>query len=282
MRLEPPPWWYGGRIPAAAWGLLPVSAIYGALVQRRFRKASPYSSKLPVICVGNFTVGGAGKTPVALKLASLLSDEGRKPGFLTRGFGGHERGPHLVDAALDDAARVGDEPLLLADAAATVVSRDRPLGARLLETLGLDTIIMDDGFQNPSLKKDFSLIVIDAGAGIGSGRVFPLGPLRAPLRFQAGMADAILILGGKAGGNRADDVIQRIRKSLAKSPPSPQPSPRGEREKKLRPSSHGGGWFGRPYSPGGEGQDEGAFQTIGGAPAPAPLRGDQAPPAQSR
>ncbi|MFY9639601.1 MAG: tetraacyldisaccharide 4'-kinase, partial [Rhodomicrobium sp.] len=129
MRLEPPSWWYGGRIPAAAWGLLPVSAIYGALVQRRFRKTSPYRSKVPVICVGNFTVGGAGKTPVALKLASMLRDEGRKPGFLTRGFGGNERGPHLVDPVLDDAARAGDEPLLLAQAAAAVVSRDRPLGA---------------------------------------------------------------------------------------------------------------------------------------------------------
>ncbi len=222
LKLEPPSWWYEGRIPAAAWGLLPVSVIYGALVQRRFRKASPYSSKLPVICVGNFTAGGAGKTPVALKLASLLRDAGRKPGFLTRGFGGHERGPHVADGALDDAARVGDEPLLLAEAAATVVSRDRPLGARLLETLGLDTIIMDDGFQNPSLKKDFSLIVIDAGAGIGSGRVFPLGPLRAPLGFQAGMADAILVLGAKA---RGADVLEQVNGSLGKRAPSSCPSP---------------------------------------------------------
>ncbi|MGC2630126.1 MAG: tetraacyldisaccharide 4'-kinase [Rhodomicrobium sp.] len=226
LKLEPPSWWYEGQIPAAAWGLLPVSAIYGALVQRRFRKACAYRSKLPVICVGNFTAGGAGKTPVALKLASLLRDQGRKPGFLTRGFGGIERGPHLVDPVLDDAARVGDEPLLLAEAAATVVSRDRPLGARLLETLGLDTIIMDDGFQNPSLKKDFSLIVIDAGAGIGSGRVFPLGPLRAPLGFQAGMADAIVILGAKT---RSADVLEQINGSLRRRTPSPQPYPaRGE------------------------------------------------------
>ncbi|MGO9869594.1 MAG: tetraacyldisaccharide 4'-kinase [Rhodomicrobium sp.] len=250
MRLEPPSWWYGGRIPAAAWGLLPVSAIYGALVQRRFRKTSPYRSKVPVICVGNFTVGGAGKTPVALKLASMLRDEGRKPGFLTRGFGGNERGPHLVDPVLDDAARAGDEPLLLAQAAAAVVSRDRPLGARLLETLGLDTIIMDDGFQNPSLKKDFSLIVIDAGAGIGSGRVFPLGPLRAPLGFQASMADAIVILGAKT---RSADVLEQINGSLRRRTPSPQPYPaRGE----------GVGCDGRegvPSSLAGEGQDEGAF-----------------------
>ena len=155
-------------------------ALDGVAVQKRFRDARPYRGKLPVICVGNFTMGGAGKTPVALKLASLLRDRGISPGFLTRGYGGHERGPYLVNAASDDAARVGDEPLLLAEAAPTVVSRDRPAGARLLETLPVNAIIMDDGFQNPSLAKDFSLIVIDAAAGLGSGRVFPLGPLARP------------------------------------------------------------------------------------------------------
>lgn len=126
MRLEPPPWWYAGRVPLAAWGLLPVSALYGAAVRKRFREAAPYRGKLPVICVGNFTMGGAGKTPVALKLAAMLSGSGLRPGFLTRGYGGRERGAYLVNAASDDAARVGDEPLLLAEAAPTVVSRNRP------------------------------------------------------------------------------------------------------------------------------------------------------------
>jgi tetraacyldisaccharide 4'-kinase len=209
MRLEPPFWWYEGRTPLLAWGLVPVAAIYGAAVQRRFRTASPYRSSLPVICVGNFTAGGAGKTPVALKLAALLRGAGRNPGFLTRGYGGTERGPRLVDAALDDAARVGDEPLLLAAMAPTAVSRDRPAGARLLESIGAGVIVMDDGFQNPSLKKDFSLVVIDASAGIGSGRVFPLGPLRAPLGFQAKMADAILILKGQGRGEEACEELQR-------------------------------------------------------------------------
>ncbi len=235
MRLEPPSWWYSGRIPRPAWGLLPISALYGALVQKRYRKAAPYRGKLPVVCVGNFTMGGAGKTPVALKLAALLQGLGIRPGFLTRGYGGRERGPHLVDAALDDAARVGDEPLLLAAAALTVVSRDRPAGARLLETLTANTIVMDDGFQNPSLAKDFSLIVVDAAAGIGSGRVFPLGPLRAPLNFQAGMADAILILGGAAGG---EDLLEQINLSLGKKTPSPCPSP----SKLAMPGLPGEGW----------------------------------------
>jgi tetraacyldisaccharide 4'-kinase len=201
MRLEPPSWWYGNRIPPAAWGLLPASLLYGWLAERRFHKADPYRSGLPVICVGNFTLGGAGKTPVALKLAGLLRDKGRMPAFLTRGYGGREYGPHVVDPSLDTAEAVGDEPLLLARVATTVVSRNRPAGAKLLESLGADTIVMDDGFQNPSLEKDFNLIVVDAGAGVGSGHVFPLGPLRAPLGFQASMADAILILG--TGGAKA-------------------------------------------------------------------------------
>jgi tetraacyldisaccharide 4'-kinase len=254
LRLEPPSWWYSERIPSAAWGLLPVSALYGAAVQKRFRDAKPYRGKLPVICVGNFTMGGAGKTPVALRLAALLRDHGIRPGFLTRGYGGRERGPYLVNAASDGAARVGDEPLLLAEAAPTVVSRDRPSGARLLETLAVDAIIMDDGFQNPSLAKDFSLIVIDAAAGLGSGRVFPLGPLRAPLAFQAGMADAILLLGG---GTRGGDIIEQVNLSLNKEPPSPQPSPaRGEGVDCAR-----GEVVPSPLA--GEGQGEGAFFTRG-------------------
>jgi tetraacyldisaccharide 4'-kinase len=226
MRLEPPSWWYEGQIPLAAWGLLPVSALYGGLVERRFRIVSPYRSKLPVICVGNFTMGGAGKTPVALKLASLLRDAGRRPAFLTRGYGGSERGPHVIDSVADNADRVGDEPLLLARTAPTVVSRYRPAGARLLETLAVDTIIMDDGFQNPSLEKTFSLVVVDGGSGIGSGRVFPLGPLRAPLAFQAERADTILILGG---GKQKDRIIAALELEPQTCPGSP-PFPRGERE----------------------------------------------------
>jgi tetraacyldisaccharide 4'-kinase len=254
LRLKPPSWWYTGRIPPAAWGLLPVSAAYSAAVQRRFRRAKPYHSKLPVICVGNFTMGGAGKTPVALKLAALLQGHGIRPGFLTRGYGGRERGPHVAGAS-DDAARVGDEPLLLAGAAPTVVSRDRPAGARLLETLAADAIIMDDGFQNPSLIKDFSLIVIDAAAGLGSARVFPLGPLRAPLAFQAGMADAIVLLGGEG---RGASIIEQINLSLRKKLPSSRLSSQGEKELLNGPRSWQGTAAGS-LSPRGEGWGEGAF-----------------------
>ena len=219
MRLEPPSWWYGERIPLAAWALWPLSAAYGGIGERRFRTASPYHSKLPIICVGNFTMGGAGKTPVALKLASLLREAGHKPGFLTRGYGGSERGPHLIGGATDGADRVGDEPLLLARAAPTVVSRDRPAGAKLLETQGVDAIIMDDGFQNPSLKKDFSIAVVDGGAGIGCGHVFPLGPLRARLAFQLGMADAVVILGAQD----RTDVVGLIKQKSQKFRSMPLP-----------------------------------------------------------
>jgi len=213
MRLEPPRWWYDDTMPRAAWALWPVARAYGGIAERRFRKATPYRSALPVICVGNFTMGGAGKTPVALKLAGLLRGQGRQPAFLTRGFGGSERGPYLIDSKADDAGRVGDEPLLLARAAPTVVSRDRPAGARFIEASAApkpDVIVMDDGFQNPTLAKDFCLVVVDGGAGIGNGRVFPLGPLRAPLDAQLSRADAVVILGGADAPSFAgEDKLKR-------------------------------------------------------------------------
>ncbi len=216
VRKSPPKWWYGKKPPLAANALWPVSALYGAIAERRLRNAKPYRSVLPVICVGNFTVGGAGKTPVALTVAALLRAAGRSPAFLTRGYGGAERGPHLVHI-YDSADRVGDEPLLLARAAPTVVSRDRAAGAKLLQSLDVDTIVMDDGFQNPSLAKDFNLIVVDGGAGIGTGRVFPLGPLRAPIEFQLSKTDAVVILGGEAGGGDAVSFLNP--KEGAPAPP---------------------------------------------------------------
>jgi tetraacyldisaccharide 4'-kinase len=206
VRKSPPKWWYGKKPPLAARALWPVSALYGAVAERRLRKARPYSSVLPVICVGNFTVGGAGKTPVALAVAKLLEAAGRRPAFLSRGYGGSEEGPHLVHPN-DTAVRVGDEPLLLARAAPTVVSRDRPAGARLLQSLDVDVIVMDDGFQNPSLAKDFSLVVVDGAAGIGTGEVFPLGPLRAPIGFQLSKTDAVAVLGGEASGGEATSFL---------------------------------------------------------------------------
>jgi len=161
---------------------------------------------VPVICVGNFVVGGAGKTPTALALADLVRRLGLSPGFLTRGYGATIRAAHRVDAARDTAALVGDEPLLLAEAAPVVVAPHRPDGVAPLLAAGADCIIMDDGFQNPSLAKDFSLVVVDGGAGIGNGRVMPAGPLRAPLPAQMPRADAVLVIGEGAGG----DALARL------------------------------------------------------------------------
>ena len=207
MRLEPPSWWHGtspaDRLKAAL--LSPAGWLYGTAAQARFALAKPYRSPLPVICVGNFTVGGAGKTPLALALAEITRGLGYRPAFLTRGYGGSLAGPHKVDPERDSAAEVGDEALMLARAAPTVLARFRPGGAKTIEALGASLIIMDDGFQNPSLQKDVAIIAVDAGAGIGNGRVFPAGPLRAPLAAQRKRA-ALAVLIGDGGG----DVESRL------------------------------------------------------------------------
>lgn len=157
-------------------------------------------SELPVVCIGNFTVGGAGKTPVAIAVADACTRIGRKPAFLTRGYGGSEKGPLLVEARSHLATQVGDEPLLLSRRATTVVAADRIAGARLIAELGNDIIIMDDGFQNSALAKDLSLVVVDGGAGIGNGWPMPAGPLRANFSIQLRAADAVIRLGqGPAG-----------------------------------------------------------------------------------
>jgi tetraacyldisaccharide 4'-kinase len=187
---EPAFWW---RSPGAAAALLRVPAAgYGAIAARRMGRPGIHLG-VPVICVGNFTVGGAGKTPVALALAGLIAPAA-KVFFLSRGYGGAARGPLLVEP--DHRARdVGDEPLLLARAAPTVVSADRVAGGQAAIAAGAEIIIMDDGFQNPSLVKDLRVLVLDGRRGIGNGCVIPAGPLRAPLDVQLERTDLIVIVG---------------------------------------------------------------------------------------
>jgi tetraacyldisaccharide 4'-kinase len=164
---------------------------------------------LPVICLGNLTVGGAGKTPAALAVGRLLLAAHERPFFLSRGYGGRLRGPVRVNPTHHAAADVGDEPLLLAQVAPTIVARNRVNGAMAARFDGASVIVMDDGFQNPSLAKDLSILVIDGRRGIGNGLVFPAGPLRAPLAAQIDRAQAALLIGDGPAASVAADVEAR-------------------------------------------------------------------------
>ncbi|MCY0093941.1 tetraacyldisaccharide 4'-kinase [Hoeflea ulvae] len=199
----PPFWWQSAGVQSAL--LSPFGWIYGRVARRimdhRVRKAIG----VPVICVGNFTVGGSGKTPTALALAETAIAGGFTPGFLSRGYGGGVRHATVVDPARDTARLVGDEPMLLAAKALTVVSADRVEGAELLVRSGADLIIMDDGFQSARLVFDQALLVVDARRGIGNGCVFPAGPVRAPIMDQVRHADALVVVGEGTG---ADPMIR--------------------------------------------------------------------------
>lgn len=197
--MRPPGFWSQPPTHPLARLLAPAGRIYGARVAGRMDRPGA-APPCPVLCVGNFTLGGAGKTPVALALADLLRDLGHRPAFLSRGYGGRLPGPLAVDPARHGAAEVGDEPLLLAARATTIVSRDRPAGARLCAASGASVIVMDDGLQNPSLIKTLALAVVDAGAGVGNGLPFPAGPLRAPLSRQWPHVAGLVLVGDGAPG----------------------------------------------------------------------------------
>lgn len=196
MPLDEPAWWYDrGRPPPRL--LMPIARAWGWAAKRRFAQTKPYRCWLPVICVGNFTAGGTGKTPLSILIARELQMLGAKPAFLTRGYGGKIRGPRRVDLALHTAGDIGDEAMLLAHEAPVMISADRVRGARLLESdAGLaaaSVIIMDDGLQNPGLMKNLSIAVIDGHRAFGNEQVIPAGPLRAPLAFQLELAGAIVV-----------------------------------------------------------------------------------------
>jgi tetraacyldisaccharide 4'-kinase len=186
--------------------LRPISALYGAIAARRLQRRG-VDAGIPVICVGNYHGGGAGKTPTVLALAKLLHELGEAPVVLSRGYRGRLKGPVRVDAARHGAADVGDEPLMLAQSLPVVVSRGRADGVALAKSLNASVILMDDGFQNPAVTKDASLIVIDAVRGIGNAQVMPSGPLRAPLAAQIERTDALVVIGT---GNAADTVVGTI------------------------------------------------------------------------
>lgn len=193
---EPDFWWEKPGIAARL--LSPFALIYGAIAGWRMRR-SGFRAGIPVVCIGNFTLGGAGKTPSAIAIAKLLAAQGHSPFFLTRGYGGRLAGPIRVDPARHRAFDVGDEPLLLARYMPTVVARNRAAGAMLAQAEGGTVIVMDDGLQNPSLHKDLSIAVVDARRGLGNAYVFPAGPLRAPLSWQAAKVQAVLAVGTGQG-----------------------------------------------------------------------------------
>jgi tetraacyldisaccharide 4'-kinase len=194
--MRAPEFWTRGSGGARALGALlsPLAALYG-LAARAQPRGEPYRAKARVLCVGNLTVGGSGKTPTAIALARMLIARGVTVVFVTRGYGGSLAGPLEVDASRHSAAEVGDEPLLLARQATTVVARDRAAGAALADRLGADVVILDDGHQNFSLAKDLSFVVIDGETGLGNGRLLPAGPLREPAAVGLARADALTVMG---------------------------------------------------------------------------------------
>jgi tetraacyldisaccharide 4'-kinase len=194
MMREPAFWWQPGRGSL----LSPLAGIYGAVAALRMRSPGR-SVGVPVICLGNLTVGGAGKTPAALAVARLLLAAHERPFFLSRGYGGRLPGPVRVNPTIHSAAEVGDEPLMLARLAPTIVARDRVAGASVARRGGASVIVMDDGFQNPSLAKDLAILLVDGRRGVGNGRVIPAGPLRAPLEAQMARAHGLVIVGPPDG-----------------------------------------------------------------------------------
>jgi len=176
--------------------LSPLSVLWRAgAALRNFGAGRPWTAPVPILCVGNLTAGGAGKTPLAIDLTRALLTKGYKPNLLSRGYGGTLQGPVLVDPSNHRASKVGDEPLLLAGTAPTWVSRDRIEGVKHAIENGANIVVMDDGFQNPAIAKTLSILTIDGGYGFGNGQVIPAGPLREPIAAGLDRCDAIVILG---------------------------------------------------------------------------------------
>lgn len=209
MASAEPSWWYEPGRPWQARLLAPVAKLYGVIAAKRIASVIPERAARPVICVGNFTAGGTGKTPMSLLVADLVEEHGGAPWFLSRGYGGRLDGQERVDPDRHTAAEVGDEPLLLAARAPTVISRDRRLGAEFIARQAPPNavIIMDDGLQNPALAKDLTIALVDRARGLGNRSVIPAGPLRAPLNAQLARTD-LIVINGTSGDGAANDLAR--------------------------------------------------------------------------
>lgn len=219
--MRAPSFWWQRRASVLAHLLRPVSFVYGTVSGLRMGRPGERAD-LPVICIGNFTAGGAGKTPTALLVAEILDAAGESPAFLSRGYGGTIRGPLQVQPH-HRASEIGDEPILLAGMAPTTVSADRPAGARLAHESGATVVIMDDGLQNPSLRKDCTIAVVDGATGIGNGLPLPAGPLRAPMDAQWPAVDAVLVVGPGAAGEAVARLAALLNKRVFKGSLTPDP-----------------------------------------------------------
>lgn len=185
-------WQRDGVLPRL---LAPLADRVAAITAQRLAATAGFNPGCPVVCIGNLTVGGQGKTPTVLAVAARVQAAGRQVFCLTRGYGGALPGPVWVDPAQHTAAEVGDEPLLLAALAPTIMAKDRALGAKAARAAGAQVIVMDDGFQNPAVRKNLSLIVVDGATGFGNGRVLPAGPLREPIAAGLARAQAVVCVG---------------------------------------------------------------------------------------
>ncbi|WP_420549830.1 tetraacyldisaccharide 4'-kinase [Curvivirga sp.] len=193
--MKAPAFWNHSKPNMIAKALTPVAKLYSAITGYRMISTTPFNAPLTVICIGNYTMGGAGKTPLTQSLYHLSIEMGFKPCVLTRGYGGMIDGPKLVDVRNDTPQQVGDEPFMMAHHIPVVVCRDRKTGANYIAKKGYNLILMDDGFQNPTLKKDVSFVVVDGGVMLGNQKVFPAGPLREPLDRALLRTNALVMIG---------------------------------------------------------------------------------------
>lgn len=205
-----PAFWHLQRPDWRGQMLRPLGAVYAAATARRLGGGARLKLDIPVLCVGNINAGGTGKTPTVMAVVERLRDLYHTPHIISRGYGGTLEGPVQVDPTRHKAAEVGDEPLLLAAFAEVWVARDRAAGAQAAAAAGASVIVLDDGFQNPALAYDLSIVVVDAEKGFGNGLCMPAGPLREPVATGLNRADLLLSIGDPAAQDTFDVSLRHI------------------------------------------------------------------------